>query len=400
MNRLMIVLFLAACGGSSSTSDGATGDAAKSDGLSRCTDTGGSRALLVAITASDVVELYKLTPGKIMATGVRLTGISKPERIVMRDDGAEALVAWGGFGSPFGVSVISVTPDGSAASVKQTLPLGTDSTPVAIAYGDHDHAIIALAAMNDEVLGLTRMASGFVAGTRVAPPADYPLDLRTRPGSSDVLLSRAQVGADMTLDIYRMRAQADGTWKSTGAHASVPDYPIAMALHPSGNVLYVPSGDPQNPVTPSNLDGGGLLHAVTIGADAFNDAASKPLTRVGSLLAVDPGGHFVVTDGNIYMHDNNGNPNVYAYVWQTIRLDAGGLPTEVPAPSMQKDGLLFDDLEVSATGSLVAARELYPGAQPEAQTYPLELWAQPSWGAWELCDTALLSGGAHVAIAP
>src|SRR5439155_21775354 len=100
----------------------------------------------------------------------------------------------------------------------------------------------------------------------------------------------------------------------------------------------------------------------------------------------DPGGHFVVSEGNVYMLDRNNNPNVYAYTWQTVRVaDDGSLgdafDTGTPTP-----GLLFDDLEIAPTGHLVAAREMYEGSVPVAQQYPVELWAQPSWGAWQLCD--------------
>jgi len=61
---------------------------------------------------------------------------------------------------------------------------------------------------------------------------------------------------------------------------------------------------------------------------------------------------------------------------------------------------LFDDLAVAPSGHLVAAREMYEGSVPVSQQYPLELWAQPSSGGWQVCATADLTGGAHVAIAP
>jgi hypothetical protein len=100
------------------------------------------------------------------------------------------------------------------------------------------------------------------------------------------------------------------------------------------------------------------------------------------------------------MQDGSGNPNVSQYVWQTVRTDATGRLGEVLPATAPKDGLLFDDLEVAPTGQLVAARELYPQLAPPGQEYPLELWAQPTWGAWELCDTSYLTNGAHVAIRP
>jgi hypothetical protein len=375
-------------------------DAQPGDGLSTCTDQTAPRALLAAITANDVVDLYTLAAGHLTPVGVHLTGITKPGPIVMRDDGAEALVVFGGFGRPFGFAAITVAPDGSSASVAQVVQIGTDSTPISVAYSDHDHAVIALEAANAETVGLTRGTSGFVAGTRVPAPALYPLAVRSRPGTLDVLLSRSQVGVDDAMDIYRLQQGTNGTWTSSGSHGSVADQPIAMVVHPSGAALYSPTGDPASPVSSSNLDAPGLLHAVTISNTSFTDAGTVALPRSATVLAMDPLGRFVVTDGGVYVLDNNNNPNEVAYTWQTVKVGLDGTLGQVYALTPQADGLLFDDLVVARSGHLVAARELYPGSVPDSQEYPLELWAQPQWGSWQKCDTALLSGGAHVAISP
>jgi hypothetical protein len=321
------LLAAAGCGGSSAAKlDGAGSavDAVPYDGLSRCTDTGAARAMLVAKTADDEVDLYALTPGHLSDTGMHLTGISKPAEIIMRDDGLEALVVYGGFGSPFGVGAITIAAGGASAQVEQVLQIGTDSTPISIAYADHDHAVIALEAQKSEVVAIARGGSGWTAGARVLAPAAYPLAIRARRGSGDILYSRSQVGVDQTLDIYRLQAQTDGTWHNSGAHGSVPAQPIAMELHPTGAALYSPTGDPANPVSSSNLDAPGVLHAVKIGADTFTDGGTVALPRVATLLAVDPGGHFVVTDGNIYMLDGSNNPNVSQYVWQTVQTGTDG----------------------------------------------------------------------------
>jgi hypothetical protein len=402
MKLATLVATVAAChGAEKALPDGAAdaaADAAPSSGLSRCDDDTPTRPMLVAISADDIVELYALHPGKIDTTGIRLTGIHLPSQIVMRDDAAEALVVYGGWGTPFGVAAISIAPDGSSAQVEQVLQIGTDSTAISVAYADHDHAVVALEGMKDEVVGLSRGTNGgpFVAGPRVAAPADFPLAVMALPSTGDVLMSRSQVGVDPTLDIYRLR-DASGTWMSSGTHTSVGPTPIAMAIHPTGAALFVPTSDPQNQPSASNLLAPGQMHAVKIGDNAFSDGGTVPTKRIGSLIAIDPGGHFVVTEGNVYMLDRNGNPNVYAYTWQTVRVaDDGALGDSFDSDPTA--GLLFDDLQVAPSGQLVAARELYEGSVPPAQQYPLELWAQPSWGAWQLCDTAYLSGGAHVAI--
>jgi hypothetical protein len=325
-------------------------------------------------------------------------GITKPERIVMRDDGMEALVAYGGFGVPYGIARIELKPDATMASVAQMTQIGTDYTPVAIAYADHDHAVMALASTQDQILGFTRQGTDFVAGTPVAPPAAFPLELKARHGSSDVMLSRSEVGVDQTLDIYRLQLQSDGTWTSTGAHAAVPDQPLAMAMHPNGAVVYSPTGDPSNPITRQNLTAPGLMHALKI--SPFSDGGTVATPQIGSLVAIDPGGHFLVTEGNVFMLDASNNPNVSSYTWQTVRLAPDGSFGDVPPPTDPKDGLLFDDLEISSNGLLVAMREMYPDRTPPEVEYPLELWAQPTWGGWQLCDTEYISGGAKVAISP
>jgi hypothetical protein len=379
----------------------APGDAAAAyDGLSRCDVDAAPRAMLVAVSADDRVDLYTLRPGHLTDTGVHLTGMTIPGQIVMRDDGMEALVVYGGYGQPFGVGAITVMPDGSTASVEKVVQIGTDSTPMSVTYVDHDHAVVALAGATDQVVGLTRGSSGWVAGTRVATPAEYPLGVRARPGTQDVLLSRSQVGVDTNLDVYRLQAMANGTWHSAGAHASVGPYPIAFAVHPTGNAFYVPTADPASQPSSTNLDAPGQMHAVTIGATTFSDGGTVATPRIGSLIAADPGGHFVVTEGNVYILDAQNNPEVTQYTFQTVRVGPDGALGEAFGTTPPTDGLLFDDLEVAPSGHLVAAREMYMGSVPAAQQYPLELWAQPSWGAWQLCDTAYLSNGAHVAIGP
>jgi hypothetical protein len=353
--------------------------------------------VLAAIAANDVIEVYAVFQGKLATTGVHLTGIKKPHYVVVRDDGMEALVAWGGFG-PFGLARIELAPDASMARVAQVLQVGTDTTPVAISYGaDHDHAVIALESVQTELLGFARQGTDFVAGTRVAAPASFPLALAARAGTQDVLMSRSEVGVDTTLDIYRLRLQSDGTWTSDGSHASVPDSPIAMGLPASGNALYVPTADPANPVSPNMLNAPGILHAVKITDSAFTDAGTVALPQVGTLIAVDPGGHFVVADGNVYTLDAT---SVTSYTWQTVRLAADGSLADVAPPTAPKDALLFDDLKITSNGLLVAKRAMYPGSVPTGKENPLELWAQPMWGAWELCDTEYLSGSAQLATAP
>ncbi|HTR54802.1 MAG TPA: hypothetical protein VMJ10_29135 [Kofleriaceae bacterium] len=376
------------------------GSAAVGDGLSRCDTSTAPRALLVAISAVDTVQLFSLGAGMLTDTGVKITGIDKPAQIVMRDDGAEALVIYGGWGTPFGVAAIALALDGSSAQLEQTLLIGTDSTPISITYVDRDHAVIALTAANDEVVGITRGSSGWVAGPRVPAPAEYPLAVRARPGTSDVLFSRSEVGVDPTLDIYRLRETPSATWQSAGSHASVGPTPIAMALHASGRALYVPTSDPTNQPSPANLDAPGQLHAVQISDDGFALAGVVELPRIASLIAADPQGRFTVSEGNVYTLDDHGDPDVVAYTWQTVRTNADGSLGDAAPESQPAAGLLFDDLAIDATGHLVAAREMEEGTVPASQQYPLELWAQPVWGGWQLCATAYLAGGAHVAIAP
>ena len=406
-SRLATVLATcAACSGGAGAAqapDAAVADsspdaAAVGDGRTTCDASGAARAVLVAISANDEIDLYTLQAGKLVATGSKVTGVDKPGQIVMRDDGAEALAVYGGYGSPFGVAVFTVS--GTTVKLAQQLQIGTDSTAISVAYSDHDHAVVALTAMNDEVVGIARGASGFTAGARVPAPADYPLAVRARPGSSDVLYTRSQVGVDPTLDIYRLDATSTGTWKSSGAHSSVGPNPISMVVNPNGKMMYVPTGDPAMPVSSANLEAPGIMHAVAIGDTSFTTAGTVELPRLAALVAGDPLGRFLVTDANQYVLDDHGNPNVVGYAFQSVQLAADGTLGAAAMNMQPTPGLLLDDLEVAASGHLIAAREMYEGSVPAAMQYPLELWAQPDWGMWTLCDTAYISGGAHVAIAP
>jgi len=406
-SRLATVLATcAACSGSgssaqapdSATADSAPDAAAVGDGRSTCDASGAAKAVLVSISANDEIDLFALQGGKLVATGSKVTGIDKPGQIVMRDDGAEAIAVYGGYGSPFGVAIVTIS--GTTVKLEQKLQIGTDSTAISVAYSDHDHAVVALTALNDEVVGIARGTSGFTAGARVPAPADYPLAVRARPGSSDVLLTRSQVGVDPTLDIYRLDATSTGTWKSSGAHASVGPNPIAMVVHPSGKMMYVPTGDPDKPVTSANLDAPGIMHAVAIGDSAFTVAGTVALPRLAALVAGDPLGRFLVSEANQYVLDDHGNPNVVGYAFQTVQLAADGTFGAAAMNTDPTPGLLFEDLEVAPSGHLIAARVMYEGSVPAAMEYPLELWAQPDWGKWTLCDTAYISGSARVAIAP
>ena len=400
----LVAIFAVGCGGKSGTHEqpDASSDSSTSvgDGLSQCTGNAPPRAMLVAISASDVVQLFAVGAGTLTDTGVAITGIDKPAQIVMRDDGGEALAIYGGWGTPFGVVAITVAPDASAAQLEQKLQIGTDSTPISITYVDRDHAVVALAAAQDEVVGLTRQASGWVAGPRVPAPAQFPLAVRVRPGTNEVLFARSEVGVDPTLDIYRLHETPTATWQSAGTHASVGPTPIEMALHANGHALYVPTSDAANPPSAQNLDAPGQLHAVQIADQSFTDGGVAELARVASLIAADPFGRFAVTEGNVYVLDDRGNPNVVAYTWQTVRLHDDGTLGDVAPETQPAPGLLFDDLAIAPSGHLVAAREMYEGSVPASQQYPLELWAQPAWGGWQLCATAYLTGGAHVALAP
>src|SRR5512142_2186321 len=103
----LVATFTIGCGGGNGTnapdangSDAAPdGSIAIGDGLSQCDATAAPRAMLVAISADDKVQLFALAPGKLTDTGIAITGIDKPAQIVMRDDGREALVIWGGWGT-------------------------------------------------------------------------------------------------------------------------------------------------------------------------------------------------------------------------------------------------------------------------------------------------------------
>lgn len=101
-----------------------------------------------------------------------------------------------------------------------------------------------------------------------------------------------------------------------------------MKVHPSGDVAYSPADDPEDPVTANDLTTTGILHVLGIAPSGITTLAKAKLPRNGAVMAIDPGGRFLVVGGNVYDVDpKSGNPSVHSYVLMTATLDAAGRPS-------------------------------------------------------------------------
>ena len=121
-------------------------DAGASPGISSCGVGPGPRAVVLGENGdADFIRVLRLEAGELHDDGVEFAA-DNPRRVAVRGDGREALVAWGGFGDAYGVTVLSL--DGASAELVDTIELGRGQTPFGVAYGSDDHAVVATAGPN------------------------------------------------------------------------------------------------------------------------------------------------------------------------------------------------------------------------------------------------------------
>src|SRR5262249_35910396 len=94
------------------------------------------RAVVVTVNRGEVgddsVVVYTLkSTGEIVYRGLEFGGFVNPRRVAIRPDGREAVVAYGVVTDQFGMAVISLEPDGSAAALEQNVVLGSGHIPFA-----------------------------------------------------------------------------------------------------------------------------------------------------------------------------------------------------------------------------------------------------------------------------
>jgi len=406
---LLVACLACACGdnqgGAGRADGGAEVDAAVSadagvSGLSACGVGSGPRAVVLGENGdSDFIRVLRLEGGELFDDGVEFPA-DNPRNVTVRADGREALVAWGGFGDPYGVTVLSL--DGASAELVDTIELGTGQTPFGVAYGSDDHAVVVTAGPNRGTLvAIDRVDGAMEKGPIMRIPRNWPIDVETRGDTGEIILARVDLTADQPTEVFRV-VHGDAGWAIAGEAAEIEPASIDIAVPPSGRRVLSATGDPDDPVNTGNLDAGGLLQVLEVDDEA-GPVASDSLALPGLAVspAVAPSGAFEVMLQAVYtIDDESGTPIVRTYKLVTVSLDDDGAPTDAVVDDEEIPALLFDGTGISRSGHLVVAVQRYIGEVPEDEEHPLSLWAQPSPGAWELCQTLFMPGADQVAVAP
>jgi hypothetical protein len=390
---------LVACGGSESPApDGGGGS-----GPASCTSSGPPRGVVLAIQGkSPEIRVMTLADGRLVDHGFHFTGVPDPAFVTMREDGAEAVIAYGGFGAPYGIVAVTLSPDGTAASLGSPVELGNDLTPGGVTYVSKDRVVLAASgAKTDFVVTLDRGSKGFAETIRVPAPGRFPLQLFRRPGTSEALLARVEFGVDTATSVYLMSAGANGAYEAKGASASISPPTISIGVHPGGALVYSPATNPSDMVSTTNLKPTGLLHVLAASEAGLGDEPEVKMPELSTLVAVDPRGGLLVFESPVYEIDpKNDQPTVRSYVLSTTPLDADGHVGAALAPTKPFPALLLNDMQLAPSGHLVTAIELFPMQQPEDQSHPVQVRVQSKPGQWDVCQTLQYSGASHLAFAP
>jgi hypothetical protein len=387
-------------GGPTATSDagggGPTGsgtDSGSAPAATGCEATGDAHAVGIVMTQRG---------GKLIDNGLKFTGISLPSRVAMRSDGKEAIVAWGDVGKPYGVAMFSLAPDGSTASLVKSVTLGTGRVPEGIDYVTDDRVMFAVSASDKhEVVTLDRKTGLFAETTRAPAPGNFPLEVRRRPGHPEAIMPRTEFGVDKATFVHLMSPNASNAFVSLGTVGNVTPQSIDIGVHPSGNLVYSPTENPADQITPTKLTTTTLVNVFPVSESGLAKPSTVTIPRAASLVAVDPNGKFLVFEGADYSIDpKTQTPVVHQYALITTPLDAAGnIGTPLPESALFP-ALLFWDMVVSPTGHLLVAENMWQGTVPPDQETPLELRAQTAPGQWTVCQTLYLPAGAKVAVAP
>ncbi len=377
-------------------------DAGPSDYTSRCDDDTDPRAVVMIINgAEDAVAVYRLEDGALEGPTLREVGFDNPRRLAVRSDGREAVIAYGGFGDPYGVIVLAFERDGSEARIVEQVEVGVGQTPFGIAYASDD--LVALATAGPEVgllFGLERSGESFVTGSAMNIPGNWPLEVVARAGREEVVLARANLANDDAADVYRVARTVDA-WEIAGESGAIAPPSLDIAIHPDGETLYSPSSDPESPVSVENLGAPGVLHVLGVAASGIAPEESAALPGISSRIAIHPDGHFLLFATSYYEVDpSTGTPIARSFGFTTVPLGDDGKPLSPIGPGDPQPVLLFNSLAVAASGHAVTAREQYRDTFPEEERHPVTVWAQPGVGAWEECQTLLFDGQVQLALAP
>ncbi len=384
----------------------ATDSEAEAQVLGPCDPIPGSpdHAIVVSYIGDNVdgVRVYTLgSGGTIIDHGLDFGGFSLPRYVAIRPDGREAIVVYGAYATDYGIVVLSIEPDGSAAQVKQNLVIGSAKVTYGAAYASQDHAVIGVASgpTGHQLVALDRDSNGNLAVGQVALiPGDWPLELRGRPGTDQALLLRCDLSADAASEIRPIGLGPSG-WTSIGTSGMVAPPSIQFAVHPNGLRVYSPSYDPNDPGTPSDPVPAGKLHSMHYDTTNLQADPAFDLPKAANTIAVAPDGSFLVVDEPVW---DSGANSTRSYRLQTVTLDAQGTPTGVVVSQSDIPALLLHGFDISGSGLLVTAIELYPDQAPTpGQVYPMKAWKQKQPGQWTAeCNTIDVPGLPAMAIAP
>ncbi|HUS67775.1 MAG TPA: hypothetical protein VMZ28_24740 [Kofleriaceae bacterium] len=401
---LGVALALAACGGDDDGGGADGGPGGDQDGggaeSSQCGGASPARAVVVAINGdTDFVKVVVFEDGVLGTEGPSFP-VDNPRGVAMRADGREAAVAYGGFGDPMGVAFFSIEAGGAGAEALDPVDLGPGQTPYGITYASDDRVVMVTAGPDiGTIEAIDRDGDGFSAAGSTEIPDNWPLDVAARPGHDEVVMLRANLAEDDAADVMRLARDGDG-WAVSGAVGQIGPPTIDLSVHGGGNIVYGSTSDPDDPVSVDNLDAAGVLHALSVD-DGVAAGATRPLPGLSSFVAIDPHDRFLVLPTAIYEPDDETpTPIIRSYRMVTVLLAVDGEPVGSVDESAPFDGLLSYDLDVTRSGHLIHAMELYTGSVPAGEESPVLVWGQPSPGVWEECQRVHLGGAAELAVAP
>lgn len=354
------------------------------------------RAVVISVNRSgntnDTIEVWKMDrEGALIRGDLSFGPIDNPRRVAMRPDGREALCAWGRLGGEYGVTVLGIEPDGSAAEVLQTIVLGTGKNVFGLEYASNDHAIMAASSSGDHrLIALDRGEDGHLSAGQITPVEnDWPLEILRGPDET-ALVHRGFLLDEPATEIIPLAQTVEG-WSRGGSSGFVN--PASIHAVVSGQTIYSATADPNDSLSELNPDSDGILHRYSYdGGDVVSEAAF-PLPDTGTMIAADPNGGFLVVPETVFEFSQAGIPNARGFRWMTIGLDEAGAPTDVSTDETVFPSLLFNSTSISPDGILLAAYTLYEDQAPaEGQTHPVQGFSRDS-GAWLPVGEPVFAGG-------
>ncbi len=400
-SMLPALLLSAACG-ATAAGELASADAGEEQAVDGGQESGTTRAVVVSENGlEDSIRVLQSTAeGELLDNGIRLGPVDNPRRVAVRDDGREALIAYGRFAGEYGVVVIELEPDGSDASIKQNLVMGSSYSPFGVAYGDDDHALIAVANSGpDKVVAINRASSGdFEAGLETEIAGDYVIELRPIPGRDQVLLLRGDLLNTQTTEFVVYGRDEAGSWIPSSPGAELLPRSISGVASYPGADLFAPTSDPENPVTLDNLNPGGLLHHVSYTGPVMIEQAPFKLPGTASLIAASPAGDFLVLENPI----RKTGGNISSYHLMTVALDEAGTPSTAYMDDDILEYVLTHDIRVTSAGNLLLAQGLNVQQAPVVDEQKrIVSFKQVSPGDWEpVGEPVFIQGVIDFALAP